>query len=305
MTLEEKKARAEEVLPFLSRMFEGRATFKVMEQPRSNEVGVVIRMFVPGASLVPGGYITDDLNDLSAWQLALVMGRQFKEALDRMDQMDLSESLPAFDRESVLKNVVLQALNPVNSAELLNGAVWYEFLDLAAVFRLPLKVQKGTFVSTVISPDTLEELEISMEELQEAARRNTVQNLGVELVNSRAAGARQMQGKSWTPGPFEKVKMDKPGLYTLTNHAHINGAALIFVPDLLEAVGKKAGTDFYVMPTSIHELMIAKKDGRSSRNRLRDILYKGNRNPQIITPEDVLSDSLYLYSRERKALKIV
>ena len=99
--------------------------------------------------------------------------------------------------------------------------------------------------------------------------------------------------------------MSEPGLYTLTNNIQINGAALMLIPEILEAIGEKAGMDCFVLPSSIHELLVAKNDGLISAKELKEVVYRNNRTEVIVKQEDVLSDNVYFYSRKEKALKIV
>ena len=99
--------------------------------------------------------------------------------------------------------------------------------------------------------------------------------------------------------------MTAPGLYTLTNGIEVNGAALILIPEILEAIGEKAGMDYYVLPSSIHELLIARDDGLVSAKQLKESVYMGNRTPEVVKPVHVLSDNVYHYSCKTKLLKII
>ena len=151
----------------------------------------------------------------------------------------------------------------------------------------------------------MEDLGLTVEELTEASRRNTVTKFGIEFVNAQRMALASLIRRPWTPEPFEMASMTDPGLYTLTNGIHINGAALILLPDVLDKIAEKAGMDYFIIPSSIHEVLIAKDDGQLTANELRKLIYDGNRNGAIIQAEDVLSDKVYFYSRKAKALKIV
>ena len=63
--------------------------------------------------------------------------------------------------------------------------------------------------------------------------------------------------------------------------------------------------DYFVLPSSIHELLIARDDGLTTAKMLKELVYEGNRTEGIIKSEDVLSDNVYFYSRKTKSLKIV
>jgi len=58
-----------------------------------------------------------------------------------------------------------------------------------------------------------------------------------------------------------EMTMSESGLYTLTTKIRVNRAALILLPDILEQVGGKAGMDYFLIPSSIHELLVARDDG--------------------------------------------
>ena len=51
--------------------------------------------------------------------------------------------------------------------------------------------------------------------------------------------------------------------------------------------------------------MIARNDRPVAAEMLKELVYEGNRTDSVISPEDVLSDNVYFYSRRNKALKIV
>ena len=68
-------------------------------------------------------------------------------------------------------------------------------------------------------------------------------------------------------------------------------------------MGRRQG-DYYILPSSIHELLIARDDGLVSAKILKEIVHEGNRTESVIKPQDVLSDNIYFYSRAKKSLKI-
>ena len=80
---------------------------------------------------------------------------------------------------------------------------------------------------------------------------------------------------------------------------------LTIIPDVLESIGEKAGMDYFLLPTSIHEVLIVKNDGLLTRKELKEIVYDGNRTGGLTKQEDILSDNVYFYSRKEKALIIV
>ena len=208
-------------------------------------------------------------------------------------------------REKVLENVVLQVLSRKRNRQLLKAHPHITFLDLAGIFRIPVGPYKRNSLTTaLVTNQIVEKLELSVEELAEAARRNTVRKFGVEFQNSQRMALCSLLRRPFVPESFETMTMSESGLYTLTTDIRINGAALILLPDILEQVGAKAGMDYFLIPSSIHELLVARDDGLVTAKMLKELVYEGNRTDGIIKPEDVLSDNVYFYSCKDKTLKI-
>lgn len=181
-----------------------------------------------------------------------------------------------------------------------------QFLDLAGIFRVPLgKWEKNSLSTVLITNEITEKLGLTIEDLTEAVRRNTIEKFGIELENTQRMALRSLLKQPSIPESFEDVQIEEPGLYTLTNQIHVNGAALMLIPDILEQLGEKAGMDYYILPSSIHELLIARDDGMVTARVLKELIHEGNRTEGIIKSEDVLSDNVYFYSRKTKSLKIV
>lgn len=82
----------------------------------------------------------------------------------------------------------------------------------------------------------------------------------------------------------------------LTNIRHWYGASAIFYPGLMKELSDRMGDDIFIMPSSIHEVMLVPAEGEDPDN-LASIVRAANR--LDIPEEDFLSDSLYRYSRAK------
>lgn len=303
MTKTGRKDLAEEAIVLLREMFGEGIDFDCTEYYKSNEALTGIALKLPGCTTIPAVCLDDMPDNSTAEDIANIAAATFQEALRNFEDFPI---LPEMTRETVLANVVLQALSRKRNRQLLKSHPHITLLDLAGIFRIPVGPYKRNSLSTMlITNQILEKLELSVEELSEAARRNTVQKFGIEFSNAHRMGLCSLLHHPWTPEPFETVSMSETGLYVLTTGIRINGAALILLPDILERVGEKAGMDYFLIPSSIHELLVAKDDGLVTAKALKEIVYDGNRTDAIIKKEDVLSDNIYCYSCAEKSLKIV
>ena len=74
---------------------------------------------------------------------------------------------------------------------------------------------------------------------------------------------------------------------------------------MLKAVAGKTKSDLYVIPCSVHEIILVKvlEDSSFSVDALKDMIKHVNETE--LRPEDVLSDNLYYYSRMDGSLGVL
>lgn len=304
MTKPDSKALADAAIVLLREMFGEGVDFSYTTYFKSNEELSGIALKLPGCTNAPVVCLNDMLDDISAKDVADVVAPIFQAALRSYDKV--MPVLPEMTREYVLENVVLQALSRKRNRQMLKAHPHIQFLDLAGIFRVPVgKWERNSLSTGLITNQIAKKLELTAEQLAEAARRNTISKFGIQLISTQEMGVFFTKGHHQEPKPFEDVEMTAPGLYTLTNGIEVNGAALILIPEILEAIGEKAGMDYYILPASIHELLIARDDGLVTGGMLKRSVFEGNRTPEIVKPEHVLSDNVYHYSRKTKLLKII
>ena len=297
-----QKDLAKEAIILLREMFGEGIEFECIEHFKTNEVLTGIALKLPDCTTIPTVNLSDMPDNATAEDIANIAATTFQDALRDFKEFPV---VPEMTRKNVLANVVLQALSRKRNRQLLKAHPHIPFLDLAGVFRVPVgPYRRNSLSTTLISNQIFEKLELTIDELTEAARRNTVSKFGIQLINIQEMNQFFTKGRHKEPKPFGEVQMVSPGLYTLTNDIEINGASLMLIPGVLEDIGEKSGMDYYILPSSIHELLIARDDGLVSAKILKEIGHEGNRTESVIKPEDVLSDNVYFYSRTEKSLKI-
>lgn len=80
------------------------------------------------------------------------------------------------------------------------------------------------------------------------------------------------------------------GLYVLTNKRAIYGASCILYPGLMEEIYRCLGA-YYVLPCSVHEVIIAPDHEALTPTGLADIVHSVNR--EMLDQDDYLSDNIY------------
>lgn len=99
----------------------------------------------------------------------------------------------------------------------------------------------------------------------------------------------------------EKVSPDGMGMYCLTNSERMDGASLILQDGLMQQIEGIVGGNFYVLPSSIHEVMVIPDNGQLELRELSAMVYEINR--AEVAPQDRLSDSIQYYDAETRTLE--
>lgn len=89
-----------------------------------------------------------------------------------------------------------------------------------------------------------------------------------------------------------------PRMYVLTNVLKKYGAAVLEYPGTLKMVGEVLGSDFLILPSSIHELILIPgdfdtKDFQAFADMVRFV------NRDHVADEEILDDTVYVYKRDR------
>lgn len=143
-------------------------------------------------------------------------------------------------------------------------------LDLSIVYRFVKKDEDG-FSAAIVTGEALEHMGLSPDELDAMARENFKLQFPAGVVSL----------------------LDN--LMVMTNENGIFGASGILDKDLLKDVSSEMKGDFYVLPISMHEMMIVPVIA-DDIDRLKGIVAEGN--SRFVPSEDFLSDSIYRYDSD-------
>lgn len=86
-------------------------------------------------------------------------------------------------------------------------------------------------------------------------------------------------------------------MFVLTNQGMRYGASALACPGVMEKISRLFPEGFYILPSSIHEVLIVPKDGELVPKELGNLVREVNQ--AEVSSEEVLSDCVYEYDRER------
>jgi hypothetical protein len=198
----------------------------------------------------------------------------------RKEKMEIKMKIPEDAKEFILKNVIFSVENRRKWKDILRDAPHIPFLDIEIMYRIARPDDEDGISQPLIR--TLPE-NITAKELYKAAKQNmnrtkfTVRNLDDFL------------------GEMTGVRLGRIDAYIATNEKGIYGATALLRHDLLKELSQRLRSDLYIVPSSVHEILILKAD-ENNPDYLRWRLHETN--GTIAVGNSKLSDSVYRYSRE-------
>lgn len=201
------------------------------------------------------------------------------------------------------EHVFPKLLNRKMNQELLEDVPHREFLDLAVVFYLQTEVSGLEQGTVLIHSSHLQVWGINEEILCRRALENALQHKKSTFCSMEEI-LMELLDKEDQKEDIPENNEPSSGLpmYVLTNQERHFGAASLLYPGVLERISERLSTDFYVLPSSIHECIIVPVSGNYTRAKLEEMVTEINQT--YVQPQDILSDHVYTFSREEKILKL-
>lgn len=186
-------------------------------------------------------------------------------------------------KEKILETVIYRMVNRKPNEEALKEIPHISLLDLAAVYCCISDMENGYSMELLMSNDSCKYYGIQPKELDAAARHNT-----------EAAGFTVQECCRMLGLPEEILPWR---MYVITNQQKQYGASALLYEDCFRSLADQEDRDLYILPSSIHEL-IAVPVATGDLTGLQDIVREINCTKDVISPDEVLSNNVYRYSRD-------
>ena len=117
----------------------------------------------------------------------------------------------------------------------------------------------------------------------------------------------EIAGEEWINPLLLKLKADMENdedripMYVLSNKQKLQGAACMFYPDILKNFAEEKNSDLYILPSSIHEVILLPAVGDLEKEGLLEMVTEINKTQ--VQECDVLADSVYYYNRKLQQLE--
>lgn len=188
------------------------------------------------------------------------------------------------------KSLFVKLVNTERNRELVEQSISKEFLDLSAVVRVVLKMDKEGMSSMALSKKDAENLGMTEEEIYAAALANTLRLFPPKLMNLWG----YVEQNIGIGLPYEE---DEVTTYILTNQKEVDGAFYLMSRELVGNIAEMLEDDLYILPSSVNEVLLVRvsevREGVDGlKAMVRDV------NETIVAEKEILSYSVYHYDKE-------
>ena len=208
---------------------------------------------------------------------------------------------PSFFTEfdNIRDKIAMKLIHYERNKELLEKVPHIRFLDLAIVFYCLIAMDFATGNATIlIHHSHLKNWNITTTELFQIAKDNTQKILPEKLYDMNDV-LYELSRRLTHPNPTVSRPSPYP-MFVLTNETNLFGAACLLYKDLLKHFSEKSQTDFYILPSSIHEVILVPTLENDCYGELSDMVREVN--DSQLMDDEILSTHAYYYSRRKNEI---
>lgn len=198
--------------------------------------------------------------------------------------------------EKVKDKISCKLINYCRNIEYLSDKPYTPIADLAAVYYIGIGFSDYGYGSVIINNQILESYKISVEELHAIALQNMQKDKARLLPMTDI-----IKGLLSDTSDISDFEQTNVPMFVLTNEEKINGASKLLDSITMDEVAKRIGTNFYILPSSIHETILVTATD-CSISELEKMVMEVNETE--VAAEEILSDHVYRYNYDSHCLEI-
>ena len=158
-----------------------------------------------------------------------------------------------------------------------------------------MKLNNGHMATMLIKKEHLKLWNVTEKEVFEEAKRNVKRLLPAKFSRMRDVLASMLE-----------IQFDEDDredfMYVMSNEERSFGAACIFYEGVMEMVYAAIHENYYVIPSSVHEVIILPESMAPCKSEIEETVSEINQTQ--VEDEEVLSDKVYYYNGRNKQLSM-
>lgn len=241
---------------------------------------------------------------------AMENGRSYDEVVDKAVEVVNSgiTQRPDFDIDSLSvysqmkEKLAMEVVSAEANKEMLETVPHQNMEDMAVVYRFVLNSDDEGRASILVTNQLLESMGVTPEQLHADAMENAPQIKPVEIkgmseVVAEMTGVEQAEMMGIFPVAPEDEK-----IFVATVPDKVHGAGVLAYQNFMDQAAERAGGDFYILPSSQHEVLFVPDNGEMGLKDLEAMVKEINATQ--VAPADKLTDSVYHYDSQAKIFEL-
>ena len=269
--------------------FEGKGTVTRQEVMKRNGVMMEGLLYRPnGSNVAPTVYLDGFYNELMNGKSFDSLVKELCELIEKYKVEGREDLSYLLEWEEVRSKICFKLISAELNEEKLRNMPHRMICDMAMVYYIDLRFN-GIDGTVQITDAFVEKWETTEDQLYEAAMDNTPRMHKAQVMD--------LSNFLHDRGMPEEITGQVLPMVVVNNEEMINVAGVIMYRNFLEDMFKKIGGNFYLIPASVHEMILVPKFEGMGTDYLNYMVREVNRS--CLDAQDVLSDKVYEFDGEK------
>lgn len=213
-----------------------------------------------------------------------------------------------FTFENMKEKIIFRMVNYSMNENMLKTTPHFCYRDLAVYFCCLVRIDSQGLGTVRITDDIARDWGVTAGDLRKYAEVNTPKLLPYTFSSMYSVLAGLLEREmSLHPDDCDVSRMKElleylengdetklsGSMFVLTTPGGINGASCLLYKGVLEEIADELGTGYYILPSSVNEVIIVPDTAEIGEEYLRAMVPEVNRSE--VEPTEVLSDEIYKY----------
>ena len=240
-------------------------------------------------------------DEADAKTIANAMVDRTVEAL--LNAPTISNGINDIQNYDVMKNkLVMEVVSSETNAELLETIPHKDIEDMAVIYRFDVKDIVGEGATVIVTNKMLENYGITPEQLHEDAVKNAPEIRPIVIQGMAEVLAKQM-GVEDLDMLGLNIPPEQEQIFVASVPDNIHGAGILAYEDFMDKASERVGNQsFFILPSSIHELLIVPDNGMMDLHSLEQMVKEVN--ATTVDPSEKLTDNVYHYDAKDKIFEL-
>ena len=299
-----KQKITDEIKNYLPEWYQD-STVQINTVQKNNEALDSITITSPESNVCPTIYLNSFYEEYKD-------GKDIESIMDKIADIRVNNEISndfdvsmITDFDQVKDKIAARLVGLEDNAELLSQRPHETMADIAVTYSVMLGENENGLMSVPITNQLMETWGTTKDELYELALTNmdklepsTFRTMNEVLADIMIPKIMEDSGVDRETAEQMVSDMMPPEdkMFVLSNEQKLNGASALLDDKMMDQVAEKIGGDFYILPSSVHEVLIVPADAGMELRDFEAMVQEVNETQ--VAPQDRLSNHVYQYDNE-------